>query len=214
MATERQSPDSVADSTNYQSAALGSIQDDPDSPDSKWWGWDGNGNTICRVTFPTPTGQPTSGVNQEFRVQIRDTTAGTQATGWALQLYNGAVAVTALATGTSPDSGGVVVNGLWDANTAITADGSAIECRLEQTVGGTGGPTARRGIEVGAAEWNVEFDVGGSTFEDKIIATEILGDTETEVLLAATKTTNTMTQGEKLAINTVMSVTITGPKKN
>ena len=212
MATERQSPDSVADSTNYTSAALGSIQDDPDSPDSKWWGWDGNGNTVCRVTFPTPTGQPTSGVNQEFRVQIRDDAAGTNATAWSLQLYNNAVAVTALATGTSPDSGGVVVNGLWDAHTAITANGSLIECRLQQTAGGTGSPTDRKGIEVGAVEWNVEYDVGATVFDDKTISTVTLGYSPKGLVIAGDKKTDALTSSEAMKDQAIIRVSLTGPK--
>ena len=162
MATERQAPDTLADQAN-QTGAVTDIDDDPDSPDGLWLAWDGNGNTICRVTFPTPTGNPTTGVDlQEFRVLIREDTAGSNSTAWSLELWeNGVIVGTALNTGIDPAEGGVVVSGLWNAVDLATADGSLVECRLIQTSGGTGSPTTRKGIEVGAVEWNVDFVAGG-----------------------------------------------------
>lgn len=159
MAAERIAPDAVLESTNYSPAIpIGDIDEDPDSPDGAWGAWDGNGNTICRTSFPTPTGgNPTGGAGlQEFRVQIRKTSSGGNGADWSLQLYeNGVIVGAALATGTTTAlDPGEVVSGTWDAADLGTADGSLVECRLEQTAGGTGSPSGRRGIEVGALEWN------------------------------------------------------------
>lgn len=158
MATERQSPDTIADGSNYTSPSVGDIQDDPDSPDAAWLDWDGNGNTICRVTFPTPTGPPNVGADlQEFRVLIRNDAAGSNSTSWSLELWENGVLDSVLNTGSDPAEGGVVVSGTWNASSLGTADGSLVECRLIQTAGGSGSPTNRKGIEVGAVEWNVDY---------------------------------------------------------
>jgi hypothetical protein len=167
MPTESQPPDAVLDSTNYSTLNVGDIDEDPDSPDGSWGTWDGNGNTICRTSFGTPTGNPTAGADlQEFRVRIRKTASGGNDPGWSLQLYENGVLDSTLATGTLTDSHldpGTVVSGTWDASSLGTADGSLVECRLEQTDGGSGSPGSRRGIEVGALEWNVDYtEAGGS----------------------------------------------------
>ena len=158
MATETLAPDAVLVSTNYTTLNVGDIDEDPDSPDATYGTWDGTGNTVCSVSFPTPTGNPTGGASQEFRVLIRRNGA-TTATDWSLALYEGGSAVgAALASGTLNDTDPIVVSGTWDAASLGTADGSAVECRLTQTSGGTGG--ARSGVEVGAVEWNVVYTAG------------------------------------------------------
>lgn len=167
MATETQAPDAVLDSTNYTTLNIGDIDEDPDSPDGAWGTWDGNGDTICRVSFPTPTGNPTTGAGlQEFRVLIRET-GGTNSATWSLELWENGAQVSVLATGADPGTGGTVVNGTWDASSLGTADGSLVECALVQTAGGSGNPSVRNGIEVGAVEWNVTYDAT-STFNESI----------------------------------------------
>jgi len=54
--TERQSPDTLKTQTNLE-GTITAIQDDPDSPDGNWLvNIIIDENTICRVSFPTPTG--------------------------------------------------------------------------------------------------------------------------------------------------------------
>ncbi len=163
MATERQSPDAISVQTNL-AGAVTTIQDDPDAPDTNWQEYGGAGNTICLVTFPTPTGAPTTGAGvQGFRVQIRKDATGDNDPDYSLQLYESGSQVGAdLATGTLTDDDldpGVVVEGTWDAAGLVTADGSAVECRVEQTGGGSGNPSKQRGVEIGAIEWNVDYTV-------------------------------------------------------
>ena len=159
MSTERQAPDTIALGTNYTSPVVTDIDDDPDSPDANWLVWDGNGNTACRVTFPTPSGNPSG--TQTFRVQIRNDAAGSNITDWSLELWENGVQVSVLATGSDP--AGVVVEGTWDAASLGTADGSLVECALIQKKGGGGNASKRKGIEVGAIEWNVEYAEAGIT---------------------------------------------------
>jgi len=162
MAAETQRPDALAAQAN-QTGVVTSIDEDPDSDGGDWLAWDGNGNTSCRVTFPTPTGSPTTGAGlQEFRVLLRNDAAGTNGTGWSLQLFENAVLDSTIATGTDPNEAGEVIAGTWDASSLGTADGSIVECMLLQTSGGTGNPSARKGIEVGAIEWNVTYTVGAA----------------------------------------------------
>jgi hypothetical protein len=167
-ALEVLAPDTLADSLNYSAGAVTDIDEDPDAPDGNWLTWDGNGNTSCRVTFPTPAAAPTVGAGlQEFRVLIRKAGgAGGPDPAWSLALWENGSEVAVLATGTATDAlGAHVVRGVWNASSLGTADGSLVECRLQQTSGGTGG--TRRGVEVGAVEWNSAdglWDIGADEY--------------------------------------------------
>lgn len=159
MALERQPPNGIFDSTNYTTLNLADIDEDPDSPDGNWGSWDGNGNTICGVDFPTPTGDPNVGADlQEFRVQIRKTSSGGNNADWSLELWENGSQVAVLATGTTTSTTGEVVWATWNALLLGTADGSLVQCKLVQTAGATGQAGNRRGVEVGAVEWNVDYN--------------------------------------------------------
>jgi len=71
LATERKAPDAIL-STDL-TGSVGSIQDDPDSPDANWLTTtNNNADHHARVSFPTPTGSPTVGAGlQEFRARVR-----------------------------------------------------------------------------------------------------------------------------------------------
>ena len=159
---ESLAPDGIVSSLNYTTLNLTDIDEDPDASDGAWGTWDGNGDTSACVSYPTPTDNPTPGAGlQEFRVLIRKSSANGSLTTWSLRLYESGVQVSELATGTTTATDpGEVVSGTWDASSLGVADGSAAETCLVQTGGGTGG--TRRGIEVGAFEWNVEYTVGGA----------------------------------------------------
>lgn len=165
MASERQAPDTLAAQTNL-SGAVAAVQDDPDSPDGSWLtATDVGADTEARVTFPTPTGNPTAGAAlQEFRVQVRRTnTGGSNGTPTvAIELYEDGVLVASLASGVGVTSTtGEVVSATWDASSLSTADGSAVECRVFGTNTG-GNPSKRRTVEVGAVEWNAEYSAGAT----------------------------------------------------
>jgi hypothetical protein len=74
--------------------------------------------------------------------------------GYEVRLYENGSVVSAVsaATGTLTDAGGnTVVSLTWDATELGTADGSLVECYVNQTSG------ADRYIEVGAIEWNCKY---------------------------------------------------------
>lgn len=161
MPTERLAPDALLVQTAL-SGSVTAIDDDPDSPAGDWLTYDTavNGNTDCRVSFPTPTGNPTTGAGvQNFRVQIRKNASAGNSTTWSLQLWENGAQVAELATGTTTSTTGEVVAGAWNASSLGTANGSLVECRLQQTAGGASGSGGnRRRIEIGAVEWNVTYD--------------------------------------------------------
>lgn len=154
MATERQSPDALLDQTNL-TGTVSEIQDDPDSPDGNWLdAISNNANSICRTSFPTPTGNPTVGADlQEFRVLVRKF-GGTGTPTARVELYEDGVLIRAGSENNV--TGNLVISFTWNANEISNADGSLVECRLYGTKIG-GAPTARASVEVGAVEWNVTY---------------------------------------------------------
>lgn len=162
MANETKAPDGLLDQTNL-SGALTDIDDDPDSPDGLWLtASSNNANSICRVSFPTPTGNPTTGAGlQNFKWWARLTPNGTACT-YNVYLYeNGTVlnGGAAIATGSLTSTSGQLITATWDATLLGTADGSLVEAQLEVVKSG-GAPGARTTGEVGAVEWNVDYTAG------------------------------------------------------
>ena len=122
MATERQAPDAILELTNL-TGTVSEIQDDPDSPDGNWLdAVSNNADSVCRVSFPTPTGPPTVGSNlQEFRVLVRKY-GGTGTPKARIELYeNGAL----IRAGSDQNiTTATVLSFLWNANELGTSDGS------------------------------------------------------------------------------------------
>lgn len=157
MATERQSPDGLLQQDNL-SGSLSDIQDDPDSPDANWLTYISNNvDTVCRVSFPTPTGNPTVGADlQEFKIWVRKQ-PGTGVPQVQIDLYeNGVLVATVLALMDVTNPTGQLFSGTWNANLLSNADGSGVECRIFGDWS-NGAPSARCTVEVGAVEWNVTY---------------------------------------------------------
>lgn len=162
MATERKAPDAIISSSGLNvSGGIAYIQDDPDSADANWFTTTAT-NGALRISFPTPTGNPTPGAGvQEFRVRLRKNASGGGDPTYTAELREtgGGAALETLATDvalTSADPG-AVISLPWNAANLGSADGSAVELYLVFTKGG-GGPNERN-VEVGAAEWNVDYSV-------------------------------------------------------
>lgn len=164
MATERQSPDAILAITNLHPNMVSNIQDDPDNPDTSWLLADGNNlDTDVRISFPTPTGNPTVGVQvQEFRVLVKQYDEGQTGTPQArIELWENGILMRAGGENDVPQ-GGVVLSFKWGVHEIGTADGSLVECKVVGTKTG-GAPTKRNTVDVGAVEWNVVYDVVGPT---------------------------------------------------
>jgi len=141
--TERQSPDALMQ-TNL-TGAVSDIQDDPDNlPDANWLTAVDHGlDTVCRVSFPTPTGNPTTGAgSQNFKIWVKRSTALSTPTVY-MDLYEsgGFIANTSLtATSVTSDSG-ELFTGTWDAGSLGTEDGSAVEAYVYGTKAGSAAST-------------------------------------------------------------------------
>ena len=154
MAIERKSPDAILELVNL-TGTVSEIQDDPDSPDANWLDAVANNvASICKTSFPTPTGNPTVGADlQEFRVLVRKYGGTGTPTAW-IELYENGTLIRA---GSAVNvTGALVISFTWNANEIGTADGSLVECRLNSTAIG-GAPAGRACVEVGAVEWNVTY---------------------------------------------------------
>jgi len=159
MATERQSPDGLLVQTNL-SGVLSAIQDDPDSPDGNWLTYiTNNVDTVCRVSFPTPSGNPTIGAGlQEFKIWVRKQ-PGTGTPTVRIELYENGVSKAIILANTSVTSPtGELFSATWNANLLGTPDGSLVECYIYGTAVG-GAPSKRCTVEVGAVEWNVTYGI-------------------------------------------------------
>ena len=161
MATERQSPDGLLQQDNL-SGSLSDIQDDPDFPDGNWLTYiTNNVDTVCRVSFPTPTGNPTQGAGlQEFKIWIRRQ-PGTGIPDCRIDLYeNGALVTSGVLTAVNSNSGELKTF-TWDASALSNADGSLVECYIFGDAAG-GAPSTRCTVDIGAVEWNVTYTPPGA----------------------------------------------------
>jgi len=160
MATERQSPDVILELANLTPNNVAYIQDDPDAPDGNWLTAIANNTaSICRTSFPTPTGNPTQGAGlQEFKCWVRKMGGTGTPTAW-LELYEDGWLITAGTPVDITNLVGQMITLSWDAALLGTPDGSLVECRLNSTAVG-GSPSGRATIEDGAVEWNVDYSTG------------------------------------------------------
>ncbi len=179
MATETLFPDGLVSSANYVSPALSDFDDDPDTT-TDYGDWDGNGNTDVLLDLPTPTGNPTIGADlQTIRVAVRKADAtGGNTPDWSLEIWEGAVQVAVIATGSLADNTSKqIISGTFNASILGTADGSALQVKVLQTAGATGTPGARRAVEVGGVEWQVDYVAGAFELDVDVGSYVISGKT-------------------------------------
>lgn len=162
MPIEVLAPDGIPVQGEYSALTIADVDEDPDSPDGAWGTWDGQGDSFAHLSFPTPTITPKVGAGlQEFRVLIRKTASGGNATTYSIDLYEDATLRANLISGTLTSTTGEVVSATWDASLLLTdPNGSAVRVAVIQTGGGGGNPSNRRGIELGAVEWLSTYDSG------------------------------------------------------
>lgn len=163
MANEALQPGALLVQDNLVGAVT-AIDDDPDSPDGSWLtASSDNSNSVAVTSFPTPTGDPTTGAGlQNFKIYARLTTNGTSCT-YNVYLRENGTRInggSAIATGSLTSTSGQLITATWNASLLGTADGSLVECEFEVVKSG-GSPSNRTTGEVGAVEWNVDYTVAG-----------------------------------------------------
>jgi len=174
MATEVQLPDAILESSGWDTIDITDIDEGTSSPDGLWGLVAGTNNTtVVRVSFPTPTGNPTVGTDlQEFRAWVRKTNHSTNPTG-AIELYENGSLVASLTSGIAISSTtGQILTGSWNASLLGTADGSLVECRLVGSPGG-GSPSNRASMEVGAVQWGVNYTPGAGPVPPELVSRQL-----------------------------------------
>jgi hypothetical protein len=200
MSSETLAPDAILVQTLLDGAVT-DIDEDPASPDGAWLTYNAasSNNTDCRVSFPTPSGAPNTGAGlQTFRVRIRKNSSAGNATTWSLALWESGAQVAVLATGTTTAlNPGEVVSGSWDASVLGDASGAGVECRLEQTGGGSSGSgAARRRIELGAFAWDADYTASEPP-------NDILGQSDGVTTVAATLAGTGSISGTSAGVTTI-----------
>lgn len=162
MALETKTPNAILSQTG-NTGVVGDIQDSPDSPDANWLVATGNNtHTDVNVSFATPTGNPTTGADlQEFRALVRPFDSGqTGDPNARIELWeNGALIRAGSETALQNAGGDIVIAFTWNASELATADGSLVEGKAVGTKT-SGSGSKRNTVDIGAIEWNVEYDTG------------------------------------------------------
>jgi len=151
------SPDAILELENL-SGTVADIIDDPDAPDTLWLTVvDARLDTVCRVSFPAPSGSLTD--TQEFRLWVRKE-PGTGIPQIEISLYEqGTFLQTILPpTNVTSDVGQLFVV-TWDYSILSDKNGRDVECYIYgHNSGGT--PEERASVAIGAVEWNATYLAG------------------------------------------------------
>lgn len=186
MANERLAPDAIVDIVNLSPSTVGHLQDDPDSPDGNWLVASSNNvDTSVRVSFPSPTGNLTTGAGlQNFRILVRKQ-GGTGTPTVVVELWEAGSLVASSSAVNVTSATGQVVAVTWDASLLAAVSGVDVECRVAGTRSG-GGPAARASVDVGAIEWNDDY-VASTTHQGTgtIAGTSTASSAGTRVALGA-----------------------------
>jgi len=182
VATETLSPDVLAVQTNL-SGSVTDIQDDPDSPDGNWLTASStNTDCVCRVTFPTPSGNLTTGADlQEFRVLYRNNPTNRTADQLDIYLYENGSQVGSVLLSQSDPSDSTVYSATWNAADLSNIDGSQVECYVYITADVAPTPQIASG-DIGAIEWNVDYSTGVTTYTKTTsidVSVQSAGETKT-----------------------------------
>lgn len=142
-ASESKAPDAYVTQTNLD-GTVGDIDEDPDSPDGNWADVvDDSLDTVAHVSFPTPSGNPTTGAGvQNFKIYVKRSTSDSSPT-VKIDLYEGGVfrSATSITSSSVTSDSGELFTGTWDASSLSTPNGSGVECYIYGTKAGDNGAT-------------------------------------------------------------------------
>ena len=160
MASETQRPDGELSDVGLVANSELDHDDDPDVSSATVNATSNNVDTEWGGDFPTPTGNPTVGVDaQEFRVGVIEFDSGQAGTPDArIELWENGSLVRAGSD--TPVSTYAVLSFPWNANELADPTGALVQCKLIGTHAG-GAPGTRNSVRIGHMEWNVEYDEAG-----------------------------------------------------
>ena len=159
MATETLVPDGELSDVGLVANSETDHDEDPDVSSVTINATSNNVDTEWGGDFPTPTGNPTVGVDlQKYRVGVEEFDNGQSGIPQArIELWENDVFVRA-GDNTNIEAY-TVLEFAWNASELATADGSLAQCKLIGTKAG-GSPSVRNSVRIGHVEWNVDFEEG------------------------------------------------------
>jgi hypothetical protein len=147
MATIQFAPTAIYDKSNYTTATVGDINDDPYNPDGTFVSPDAAGDGQIGVDFPTPPGSLAA--TQTFAVWVRGTPQGLSSSSIILEVYEGPTkrdeSIATLVT----NAAGQLIEFVW--NGALISDPSQVRCLIRMVEGNTGIQA-----DIGAVAWKSE----------------------------------------------------------
>lgn len=172
MASETLRPDGELSDVGLVANSELDHDEDPDVSSVTINATGNNVNTEWGGDFPTPSDNPTVGVDlQEFRVGVEEFDSGQTGTPTArIELWENGTLVRA--SGETSVSTYAVLNFLWNANELATADGSLVQCKLIGTKSG-GAPGARNTVRIGHMEWNADVTAGAPAVPPSLVMAPI-----------------------------------------
>lgn len=159
MTQQRIVVDSILSADN-QTGTIADIDDDPDSPDANWLAAGTADSTFHGSFSAVNAGQALDG-QQEFRVLARKTSPGGADPDIAIYLFESGTQVSVLAATAAVTDTTAVFVGTFQAASLADQTGSNVEIWVDMT-GSGGAPAGRRGVEIGAIEWNASTVAAGS----------------------------------------------------
>ena len=173
MATETLVPDGTVFTLTQLSGNVGDVDNTIASADGVFLtNLETNGNTpTVLASFPTASGDLSTGVNQAFRARVgKDATGGNNPQFTIAVIDNGTTLSSSTFTATDTVGDFSLT---WDAGNFTLSDGAGanLEIQVSQSTGGTGRGANRRWIEIDELEWNVEYEVavGGAAVTQAIL---------------------------------------------
>lgn len=158
MTQQRIVVDSILSADN-QTGTIADIDDDPDSPDANWLAA-GTADSTFHGSFSAMDVADILEGQQEFRVLARKTSPGGADPDIAIYLFESGVQLSVIAATAAVTDTTAVFAGTWDAAALSDNTGANVEIWVDMTRSG-GTPSGRRGVEIGAIEWNASAVTAG-----------------------------------------------------
>jgi hypothetical protein len=149
------------ETNNFAAGTIADVDEGVTSPDGNWLTVTGRtADGDSRISFPSTGGGLLSGT-QTFRVHTRkvDATGGGDPT-LVVDLYESGSLVSAniINTTIADETTGTTHSGTWDPSTVGLADSSGVNIEMLVTITSIGGGPNSRSGDLGAVEWEAQYN--------------------------------------------------------